>query len=296
MLDYILYITYLSFKFFVNIIPTKVVKYILTGISYIVYIIDKKHTKIALTNLDFAYKNKKTIDEKKDIAKKSYNNLLYNLYEFINNQDSTLADMEKKITIIDEQNILDPIKNNKRIILVTAHYGDWELAIPYVSLKYRPISIINKPIKNKYLNKMLLKARTNHNLEMFEKHGAAKKIIKALKNNRIVAMAIDQSISPSEASVVKFFGHNVTQTDAPIRLASKLDAVVIPFILQRDGFEQHKAIFHKPIETKKNLTEDEITAHSQYISDIFQTQILKAPNEWFWQHRRFKEFYKDLYN
>ena len=73
-------------------------------------------------------------------------------------------------------------------------------------------------------------------------------------------------------------------------------AVVIPFIFERNGFEQHRAIFYKPIEVKKDIVDDEIIEYSQYISNIFETQIKKNPNDWFWQHRRFKECYKTLYD
>ena len=294
-MDFIIYLIYLLFLLIVKIIPDSIMKYILLVLSRIVYIIDIKHRKIAYANIDLAYKNTITKSQKKEIVKKSYDNLLFNLYEFIKNQNSTLEDMDKKIILKNESYILDAISENKKIILVTAHYGDWELAIPYVSLKFRPISVISKPIKNKYLNKMFKKVRHNHNLEMFEKHGAAKKMVKALKNDRIVAMAIDQSVLKSDTSVVNFFNEKATQTDAPIKLASKFDCVVIPFLLERIGFEEHRAIFYETINVTKNLTNSEITQYSQDISDIFEKQIKSKPNDWFWQHRRFKEFHKDIY-
>ena len=296
MIDYILYITYIIFAFIIRVMPTSIMKYILLLLSKLVYIIDVRHRNIAFTNLDLAYKDTLNSKEKEIIVKNSYNNILFNLYEFVKTQNSTLEDMDNKITLCNDKYILDAIKENKKIILVTAHYGGWELAIPYLSLKFRPISVISKPIKNKYINKMFKKVRHAHNLEMFEKHGAAKKMLKALKNDRIIAMAIDQSISKKDAVVVNFFGHKVTQTDSPVRLASKLGAVVIPFILERDGFEKHKAIFYEPIKPKKDLTEDEIVQYSQNISDIFESQIKDKPNDWFWQHRRWKAFYKKIYN
>ncbi len=295
MIDFILYITYIVFAFIIRILPTSIMKYIVLLLSKMAYMIDVRHRNIAYANLDLVYKDTLNAKEKETIVKKSYDNILFNLYEFVKTQNSTLEDMDDKITLYNEVYILDAIKENKKIILVTAHYGGWELAIPYISLKFKPISVISKPIKNKYINKMFKKVRQHHNLEMFEKHGAAKKMLKALKNDRMIAMAIDQSISKKDAVVVDFFGHKVTQTDSPIRLASKLGAVVIPFILERDGFEKHKAIFHKPIEPKKDLTEDEIVQYSQDISNIFESQIKDKPNDWFWQHRRWKAFYKKTY-
>ena len=175
MINYLLYVVYLVFAIVVKITPKTIIKYILILLSKFIYIVDIKHRKIALINLDLAYMDTITNLKKRYIVKKSYENLVFNLYEFVKIQNKTLKDMEKDIILKDELYILNAIKENKQIILVTAHYGAWELAIPYISLKFRPIAIISKPIKNKYINELFKKARKAHNLEMFEKHGAAKK-------------------------------------------------------------------------------------------------------------------------
>jgi KDO2-lipid IV(A) lauroyltransferase len=130
---------------------------------------------------------------------------------------------------------------------------------------------------------------------MFEKHGAAKKMVKALNNKRIVAMAIDQNISKSKGITLDFFGYKVTQTDSPIRVASKLDAIIIPMLFVRDGMFNHKAVFYEPMNIENNCTEDSIIKYSQQISNIFEKQIKEEPKDWFWQHRRFKEYYNKIY-
>jgi KDO2-lipid IV(A) lauroyltransferase len=290
-----MFLIYKIFSFIINIVPQSLVKYILYATSRLIYLIDIKHNKISMANLNFAFKNTKTQEEKKQIIKNSYFNLLLNLHQFITIKNTSLKNMNDMIELVDEHYIKDAIKNNNKIILATVHYGNWELAIPYVSLKFRPISVISKAIKNIHLNNELTKVRKAHNLEMFEKHGAAKKMIKALKDNRIIAMAVDQSISKEDASTVKFFNRDVTQTDSPIRLASKLEAIIIPFIFINLPKNRYKAIFFKPYEIEKNISETKILDYSQKISNIFEKQIRINPNQWFWQHKRFKEFNQTIY-
>ncbi|VAY88441.1 Lipid A biosynthesis lauroyl acyltransferase [hydrothermal vent metagenome] len=295
MFDYFTYLLYKLFYIIMTHIPKSIMKHLVKVFANIGYAVDTKHKKIAYNNLDFAYGNSISYSEKRTIVKESYENLIQNIYDFILNQNLSLEDMDKKVSIKNGSFLTNLIKTNKKIIIVTAHYGSWELAIPYVSLKFRPISVISKAIKNRYLNKVFVKVRHKHNLVMFEKHGAAKKIVKALKDNRMVAMAIDQNIGKKDATIVKFFGKEVTQTDAPIRLASKLGAKVVPMLFTRDGFDKHQAIFFEPLDVKDNCTKDDIVNYSQQISHIFENQIRKNPRDWFWQHRRFKEFHKDIY-
>jgi KDO2-lipid IV(A) lauroyltransferase len=294
--DYLIYLLFLFVKLLVKILPVFIIKPILNFLGFIAYYVDKRHRQVAYANLDFVYEDSISQDVKEKIIKESYQNMVYNLHDFIYYQGKPLEFMEKNIVIDDDSSILNAIKEDKNIILVTAHYGSWELAIPYVSLKYRPISVISKPVKNKYLHEFLLKARAAHNLQMFEKHGAAKKMVKAIREKRIVAMAVDQNIKQRGASIVEFYGKKVTQVDAPVRLAHKLNAVIIPMMFIRDGFDKHRVkFFDEIIVPKEDLTEESVQAFSQQISNTFETQIKEKPNDWFWQHRRFKEFYGGIY-
>ncbi len=294
-MEFIAFILYKIFAFLLKVSPKFIIKPILRSWSKLAFILDKKHKKYAFANLDFAYGDSITYEQKEKIVKESYDNLIYNLYEFVVNQENTLEDMDRMVEIKDDHYIREAIENDEKIILVTAHYASWEMAIPFVSLKYRPISVIAKDMKNKYFTKMYQEVRDLHKVNMIEKHGAAKKIVKALKDKRIVAMAIDQSISQSEASIVEFFGRKVTQTDSPVRLAAKFQATIIPILFVRDGFEKHKAYFTQPIKVPKDASEEDITAYSQEISNAFEKQIKEKPSDWFWQHKRFKEFNKEIY-
>ena len=280
----------------VKVLPRFILKIILDFLGFVAYHVDSRHRKVAYANLDFVYNDELTKEKKEKIVKESYQNMVYNLYDFIYYQGKPLEVMEKNITIDAGASIINAINEDKNIILVTAHYGSWELAIPYVSIKYRPISVISKPVKNKYLHQFLLRARAAHNLQMFEKHGAAKKMVKAIRDKRIVAMAIDQNIKQKGASVVEFYGKNVTQVDAPVRLAHKLNAVIIPMMFIRNSFDKHSVKFFDPITIDSDeMTDEKVQFYSQQISNTFESQIRNKPNDWFWQHRRFKEFYGEIY-
>jgi len=110
--DYFFYLLYKGFKFVVLALPTKLIRYFLDIVVNIVYLVDIKHKKIAKANLDFVYEN--TIDEKRkyEIIKNSYKNLVYNLYEFIENPTLDLEKIEHKITVQNEDIILNAIKQD----------------------------------------------------------------------------------------------------------------------------------------------------------------------------------------
>lgn len=294
-LDYIVYLVYRFFEFLFFISPKFLLKPILHFIAYLSYVFAKKHNRIAKANLDLAFGETKTEEEKKSIIKSSFLNMVYNLYEFIILQRASLDEMEQKVIVENEAYILKLLEENKRVITVSGHYGCWEFSLPYFAMKYNPLTIISRKLNNRYINDIFLKARHRQNLEMCEKDGAAKCMVKSLRKGRVVALTIDQSINSKQSVDVTFFGHRASQVDSPVRLASKLDAVIIPLFTLREGFEKHKIIFKEPIEVKQNMTEEEIQELSQKLSDVLEEQVRKKPEDWFWQHRRWKLYYPEIY-
>ena len=294
MIDYLIFLLYKVFKFIVLLLPKSMSKIFLDGLSSFAYIVNKEHKKYAQANLDFVYSNRISQDRKKEIIKNSYKNLFYNLYEFIENQSLDLEGFEKKITVQNENIILDAIKNKRKIILITAHYGNWEYGNTFIPLKYAPTTMVGRPMNNKYLNKELDETRTRNNTQMLNKKDASRGLVKALKSNRILGLVIDQH--SGIGLDVNFLGHRVKQADSASRLAVKFDALILPLFFTMDSFGKYTAKFYEPIEPKDYKGENQILNLTQKQANIMQEHIYTNPDQWFWQHKRFKEYDKEIYD
>jgi len=293
--DFIIYVLYLGFKNFLKYSPLFITKPFLFAIARLAYYIDFKHRKITLSNLDFAYKDTITKEQKIKIAKGSYLGFAYNLYHFINSQKYTVQSMLKQVTIHNEKYILDAIKNKQRVILIAGHYGSWEFAMPFLSVNYKPLAIISKPIKNKFLNKEFNKTRDQNKIITLPKRGSLKHIMKTLKEGNITLIVIDQSIRRQDGDVVEFFGKKVTQTYSPIVIASKMGAIVLPAFCRSHDINKQEIFFEKPLKIEPNISKEKTQEYSQQLSDLIEKHVRKKPQNWFWQHRRFKEFYPEIY-
>lgn len=294
MKDYLLYLLYKGFKSFVLLFPKKVVKHFLDGISAFAYLVNKEHKKYAKANIDFVYGHTLSEDRKNEIVKNSYKNLIYNLYGFIENQTLDLDGFEKIITVQNEHYITDALKNKRKIILITAHYGNWEYGNTFIPLKYAPTTMVGRPMNNKYLNEELDSTRTKNNTQMLTKNEASRGLVKALKSGRIVGLVIDQH--NGVGIDVEFLGHKVKQADSASRLAVKFDAIILPLFFTMDEFGKYTAKFYEPIEPKEFEGEDKILKLTQKQADIMSEHIYSKPDQWFWQHKRFKEYDKEIYS
>lgn len=294
MLDWIIFITYKFFKILVKVTPKSIMKYILIGLARFTYLVDKKHKKIASVNLQLAFEETKSKEEKEWIIKKSYENLFFNIYEFIDNQGLPLNKLEKKVKVENENIIQDAIASNRKIILVTAHYGNWELVNTYNSAKYKPMTVVGRPMSNDLLNKELRATRSLNRSEMLDKDSAAKGLVKALKNDRMVALVVDQNTADNMGILIDFFGKKARQTEAPAKLAQKFDALIVPVFVIKNDFCNYTMNFYDPIDmlSLENSSIEDIT---QLQADIIEKQIREKPEDWFWQHQRWKNQYESIY-
>ncbi len=273
--------------------PKKVVKLFLDGLTTLAYTFNKEHKAYAKANLDFVYADKISEDEKYRIIKESYRNLIYNLYEFIENQTLDLGGFNKKITVENEHYITDALKNNRKIILITAHYGNWEYGNTFIPLKYGPTTMVGRPLNNKYLNDELDETRTRNNTQMLSTSEAGRGLVKALKQGRTLGLVIDQH---NTAGIdVQFLGHKVKQTDSTSRLAVKFDALLMPLFFTMDEFGKYTAKFYAPIEPSDYKGEDQILKLTQKQADVMGEHILSRPEQWFWHHKRFKYYHSEIY-
>lgn len=293
--DYFIYYLYIFFKSIFLLLPKSFSKNLLIFVSSLLYKFNKKHKHIAKVNLDLTYENSISEKEKESIIKGSYKSLLFNLYEFVENQKASKETLFSKAVIKNEDIINNAIKSNRKIIFFSAHYGGWELAVPYIALKFGTVAIVNRKMNNPLINQMYKKARNRNNVVMIDKKEAAKGMIKAFKKNQHVCVVIDQHLK--HGVDIDFFNKKAMATDSTARLALKFDALLIPIFCQMNDFRDYtikvyEAIDPLKVEFKTENKEQELT---QLQANIIEKQIKQEPSQWFWQHRRWKKYYEELY-
>ncbi|WP_418187456.1 lysophospholipid acyltransferase family protein [Aliarcobacter lanthieri] len=217
------------------------------------------------------------------------------MYEFIENQNITKENMFKKANILNKEIIEKAFKENRKVIYITAHYGGWEITLPYIALMFGEIAVVNRKMDNPHIQAKYAKARSKNKITMLEKESAAKGMIQAFKDNKSIAVVIDQHIG--SGLDIDFLGQKAKATDSTSRMALKFDAIIIPIFTVNNGFrdwtiEVKEAIDVRSFEFKTN---DKIKELTQIQNDIVSKQIFEKPDFWLWQHKRFKAFHNDIY-
>ena len=286
-----------SFKFIIWLLPDVLLRQILKLLARVLYAIDRKHRHIAKVNLDLAYEETLSEEKKIDIIKATYLNLLFMLVDFVRNQGISKEKLLQKVTFHNTSVIKEALQKEQKIILVTAHYGNWELLPLSLAAEYGPLTGVGRKLDSSVMDNILKKNREQFNIEMIEKKGAMREMIDVLKHNRMLGLLVDQNTSENEGILVDFFGKPVRHTPAASILARRFDAVILPAFISSVSSEKYEITFYDPIYTQKTENkEQDIRDSVQKQAKITEEIIRQNPKEWFWLHKRWKNKFEEKYN
>src|SRR4030042_1009896 len=178
---------------------------------------------------------------------------------------------------------------NKRLVLLTAHIGNWELGAASASSQLGiPFHVLAKPQRNPYMTNWL-----KSNREMFGNKEillglSARDIFIILKNGGIVGVLGDQR-GPNESPRVKFFGRDtaINSGIAAIALKTKTPVVVAMIIRQPSGL-YNVYLEELKLEELKGNKEEQIIEFNQKYMHILEKYVTKHPEQWFWMHNIWK--------
>ena len=285
-----------TLKFLIFILPSSLQNLLAKFLAFAFMKLKKKRFHIVMTNLDLAFGETKTKEEKLEIAKKCYYNFAKYLgINFILNQNTTKQKILKQVVFKNEHFLLDAMKSDRPIIVTTAHFGQWEIFPLAVAAHFGPSSVLGRRLDSSVMDKILRANRSQFNVELIDKDGGAKDILKALKTRRIVGILVDQNTAPKDGIKVQFFGKDVLHTPAASVLAQKTNALIINAFIYQKGENLNEICFEEPIDISTFDKEDAVQKATQMQCSACEEMVRARPEEYFWFHQRFKRFYEKEY-
>ena len=285
-----------TLKFLIFILPSSLQNLLAKFLAFAFMKLKKKRFHIVMTNLDLAFGETKTKEEKLEIAKKCYYNFAKYLgINFILNQNTTKQKILKQVVFKNEHFLLDAIRSGRPIIVTTAHFGQWEIFPLAVAAYFGPSSVLGRKLDSSVMDKILRANRAQFDVELIDKDGGAKDILKALKDRRIVGILVDQNTAPKDGIKVQFFGKDVLHTPAASVLAQKTNALIINAFIYQKGENLNEICFEEPIDISTFDKEDAVQKATQMQCSACEEMVRARPEEYFWFHQRFKRFYENEY-
>jgi KDO2-lipid IV(A) lauroyltransferase len=268
-------------------LPLKFALWIGRRIGDMAYALHSKRRSISYANLKAAFPGK-SCREIKNINRGHFRNLAMSVVELFRLPVTGQDYLNRYVMIKGLENEDIVLKKDKGLIVLTGHFGNWEIASLASSLRGHTMSVFAREQKYKRLNALLNRYRKMTGCKVITKGFSIREIIKTLNNNGIVAMLGDQNAGPG-GILIDFFGRPASTAPGAVAFSIKTGAEIMLAFMRRVAFDRHEVIFEKPLALIDTGNKDkDIKENLKNISAIFENYIRKFPDQWLWSHKRWK--------
>lgn len=171
------------------------------------------------------------------------------------------------------------------VLLLTAHFGNWELLAASHTLKGFGLSVVVRPLDSPILNRIVERFRIKGGFEIINKRRAFREVVAALKRGHGVGILLDQNATRSEGVFAPFFGIPASTSKGLALMALRTGAPVVPVFIRRLPSGRHRIDVSPEVERPPD---GDVVGFTAAFNQAIEVAIRRAPEQWFWLHKRWK--------
>jgi len=257
-------------------------------IGFLIYLISLKRNKYSKANIELCFPDKSEAERKKIYRR---NILLSGRILSDNGIAWFWSDKRIKKNIKYEINGLNKLlteqSSNKGILLFFKHSLHLELDARILGM-HAEIYGIERKHNSKYFQSIQKRGRLKGMIDIVDRKNTLK-FMKWIKNGKTVLYAPDQDYGLDKSKVIKFFGHPAATVSAPYKIIQKTKCK--SFFL--NSYIKDNKLFLDIEELNSNNFEE--ISYLNNLNRYIENKIKLNPDEYLWQHRRFKSTLRKIY-
>lgn len=176
----------------------------------------------------------------------------------------------------------------KGAIVVSLHFGAYDVA-GVILATHTPVDLIVESFEDPRMDRLVMEQRAQFGLGILRIEKTPRQILRALQEDRVVAVAIDRPVSEKEGVPITFFGKTCYVPGGIAQIAIKTGSALVPgYCRYDDTYSTNYYIGALPPifpESTGDRNRD-ITTVMQQIFTVLEEVIRKHPEQWY-MFRRF---------
>lgn len=283
----IIYFLSLPFIYLLSLLPFPLLYVVSDGVYILIYHVFGYRKTVVHENLTNSFPEKSPA-EIILLEKKFYRYYCDLLLETFKTLTITPKTMLKHCSVTPEADKLfkQLATENKSIIIVMGHKGNWEWAGNSFSLSFsHQLYVIYHPLTNKYFNGLISKMRERFGTKLIPMKDTFRDILKNSQQLTATAFIADQSPNPNRAHWMNFLNQDTAVFMGTEKIAQKIKYPIV-FVsvkkLTRGYYTLLAELIQSPpyVECEGNITE----IHTRKL----EADIINQPETWLWTHKRWK--------
>lgn len=288
--DYAVYVVVRLVVAVVQMLPRPWAMKAADALAWLAYRVDRRHRLVADDNLRHAFGDRYTAEERDQIVRRVYRHFCRMLVEIVQLPRRLKAGTVQRIVDFSAaKGFLEAALSERVPMVVTGHFGNWEVAgfhLGLVGCKTYPIA---RPLDNPYVDRWLRDFRERTGQEVLTKNDDYERIQDVLQSGGVVATLCDQDAG-QRGQFVEFFGRPASTHKAIALFSLEYDVpllvVAMVVVPETDGF---KVLIGDYIDPRDYAGRpDAVPAITQRFTTALERLVREHPEQYFWLHRRWK--------
>lgn len=265
-------------------LPRRAVVRLARGLGGVAYRMDGRSRGVAQANLRLALPAIDAAGRVNAVARAAFQTVALTYLDLFWFARHGAARLRKHVTFDPSfQTVFD----QSPLIAVCAHFGNWEVVGQAGSLAGAPAVSVAMPMRAKTLDRWLRRLRTATGQQIVARQGAARRLLRALRNEQRIALLLDQNTRLSEGGCwTPFFGLPVPVSGIVEFLARRTGIPAIPVYGYPRANGDYQAVAG-PAMTATGVGEVPGALTGALMHDL-ETRIRERPELWLWMYKRWK--------
>ncbi len=260
------------------------------ALAALIYRVDRRHRAVAMENLRLAFGDQYDEAERDRIVRGVYQHFCRMLMEMLHiPRKLHLTNWRRRISLSGHRRVLDRLLDGGPIIMVTGHFGNWEMAGYLFGVFGFPSYAVARTLDNPNLDRFLRKFREQTGQKLIPKKDGFDQMEQVLRDGGLLSFLADQDAG-QRGLFVEFFGRPASTHKAIALLAIEHQAPIIVGGARRigPGF-RYEVVCEDLIEPSEWADRpDDVAWITQRFTSGLERLVRRDPDQYLWLHRRWK--------
>jgi KDO2-lipid IV(A) lauroyltransferase len=288
--DYFIYLTVRAVVCFIQMLSYRAARGVAAQLAWLAFHVDRRHRLVAMDNLTHALPAIQDTSQREHLVQSVYRHFFLLLVEIVHvPRKLHPTNWRQHLELAGGRDLVDAMLSDRPLLLVTGHFGNWELGGYVLGLLGFPTYAIARTLDNPYLDAYLRGFRERTGQKVLAKQDDWDNIQAVLANNGVLATLADQDAG-SRGQFVDFFGRPASTHKAVALLALEYNVPMIVIGTPRVGEPmKYQVVVEeviKPEEYRDNR--NAVRDITQRFTSALERLVRRFPEQYFWLHRRWK--------
>ena len=221
-------------------------------------------------------------------VRRSFQNIGKNLMEFMQLPRMSPKTLHQLVTFEGQEHIDKALAQGRGAIILTAHFGNWELLGAKILASGYTIRGITRQLRSQRLEAIVSSYREKVGWQGIDRDRAVREVLRCLNRNELIAILADVD-TRTRGIFVDFFGRPAYTPYSPVAFALKTGAAILPTFIIRQPDDSHRAIVEPPLPLQQSgKKEADLLVNTQRFTKVIESYIRRYPEQWIWMHERWK--------